>query len=292
MSAAPSSNNGVSDIFTIVAADGAKATVHSQGGHVTSWVGSAGDERLYLSPAHKFGKGKAIRGGVPIIFPQFSDMGEGSTHGVARSRQWVRIDLENSSPGTGVFEFRIPRDDPQFKGYECRLVLTVTVSDKILKLNARVSDTTADGTSAKDFGFAFHTYFVVSDISKVSLGGFEDGMPYSDNLDNRTMVAASDAKSTTIIDKEIDRIYVGVKKTLTISDFGHKRDLIVGAVNLPDVVLWNPWIEKNARLSDLPQPDGFRHFVCIEHGCLMPRIPFPKPGDAWEGSQVIECRAH
>ena len=284
-------NNGVSQIFTIVASDGAKATVHSQGGHVTSWVGSAGDERLYMSPNAVYQSGKALRGGVPVIFPQFSDMGDGPTHGVARSRQWSRVD-DGLTAGKGVFEIHICKNDPQFVGYECRLLLTVTVSDAVLRLTARVDSTTADGTTAKDFGFAFHTYFGISDVANVTLGGFEDGMTYADNLKDRAIVSAAEAKAFTAIDGEVDRIYTGVQKPLTIRDKGLGRDLVVGGAGLHDVVLWNPWIEKNARLSDLPQPDGYRGFVCIEHGSLLPRVAFPKPGEAWEGSQIVEFVKH
>jgi D-hexose-6-phosphate mutarotase len=70
---ATTTNNGVSIIYKIVAADGSIAEVHSQGAHLTSWKGPTGDERLYTSPTAVFKEGSAIRGGVPIIFPVFGD---------------------------------------------------------------------------------------------------------------------------------------------------------------------------------------------------------------------------
>lgn len=280
-------NNGVSDIFTIYGTDGSTATVHSQGAHITSWVGKDGTERLYMSPNAVYQAGKALRGGVPVIYPQFSDMGSGDVHGAVRNRQWTRVD-NGFHNGIAIFEIPILKEDTSFPGYESQLTLTITVSDEQLKLTAKVDKTTEDGTTAKNFGFAFHTYFAVSDISNIKLQGFSKGMPYADNLKNRTVVASQDAEEVTVIDKEVDRIYTQVQNPLMIID--EKFELTVLGENLPDVVLWNPWKEKNARLADLPQPDGYRSFVCIEHGVLLPRQPFPKPGDSWEGSQVISYR--
>ena len=289
MSAAPVINNGVSDIFTIVAADGAKATVHSQGGHVTSWVGSAGDERLYLSPAHKFGKGKAIRGGVPIIFPQFSDMGKGPSHGVARSRQWSRLD-DGRTAGKGVFAFSIAKGDSVYPGAASFLELTVTVSDEQLDLTARVF-ATKDTTDA-EFGFLFHTYFAVSDINKVKIEGFE-GKYFANGLKKRESERTSDSFNT--IERVTDSIFYKNTEPLRIVDNALGRTMVVtGSSTCPDVVLWNPGQETIGKLGDMPQPDGYKHFVCIEHGAVGPKARFPSGTKAqpWVGSQTIRVIKH
>ena len=66
----------------------ARATVLPYGAHVTSWITADGDERLYLSGRTAYRAGAAIRGGVPVIFPQFSDVGPLPRHGFARTRAW------------------------------------------------------------------------------------------------------------------------------------------------------------------------------------------------------------
>ena len=45
-----------------------------QGAHVLSWV-SGGRERLFLSPANHWDGRTAIRGGIPVCFPQFNARG-------------------------------------------------------------------------------------------------------------------------------------------------------------------------------------------------------------------------
>ena len=58
-----------------------------QGAHVLSWV-SQGRERLYLSPNNLWDGKSAIRGGVPVCFPQFNQRGTLPKHGFARNMAW------------------------------------------------------------------------------------------------------------------------------------------------------------------------------------------------------------
>ena len=44
--------------------------VYEHGAHVTSWVAGAAGEQLFLSSLAAFAPPKAIRGGIPICFPQ------------------------------------------------------------------------------------------------------------------------------------------------------------------------------------------------------------------------------
>lgn len=274
-------NNGVSEIFTIVAKDGSKATVHSQGGHVTSWVGKEGDERLYMSPKTVIQAGKALRGGIPIIYPQFNDMGYGPSHGVARSRQWKRID-DGSTPGVGIFSFTIPMDDTVYTGAASTLVLTVNVSDSELKLVAKVTPT--EYTKDRDFGFLFHTYFAVSDVNTIQVEGFSH-KAFANGRKNRVMEKTGEFTS---IQECVDSIFFKNTEPIRLIDPGLNRTFeIFGSKTLPDVVLWNPGKETIGKLSDVPQPDGYKKFVCIEHGAVQPKVPFPKLGGSWEGSQTI-----
>src|SRR5512146_3353582 len=64
--------------------DGAQAEVYLHGAQVTSWKAADGLERLFLSERSDFLPGSAIRGGVPVIFPQFNELGPLIKHGFAR----------------------------------------------------------------------------------------------------------------------------------------------------------------------------------------------------------------
>merc|ERR1711915_445754 len=67
---------------------GASAQVYLFGGHVTSWKNDRGEELLFVSSKAIFKPPKAIRGGIPICFPQFSSNGSLEKHGFARNRFW------------------------------------------------------------------------------------------------------------------------------------------------------------------------------------------------------------
>jgi glucose-6-phosphate 1-epimerase len=70
-------------------ARGWSAEVHLYGGQVTSWKNDRGDELLFVSSKAIFKPPKAIRGGIPICFPQFGTQGNLEKHGFARNRLWV-----------------------------------------------------------------------------------------------------------------------------------------------------------------------------------------------------------
>ncbi|XP_059460690.1 putative glucose-6-phosphate 1-epimerase isoform X2 [Corylus avellana] len=68
---------------------GSSAEVYLYGGHVTSWKNDHGEELLFVSSKAVFKPPKAIRGGIPICFPQFSNLGSLEQHGFARNRFWT-----------------------------------------------------------------------------------------------------------------------------------------------------------------------------------------------------------
>ena len=73
----------------LAAADGsATAEIYLHGATLTSWTVD-GVERLFLSPNAVFAPPKAIRGGVPVCWPQFGMLGPlKAQHGFARNVRW------------------------------------------------------------------------------------------------------------------------------------------------------------------------------------------------------------
>src|SRR5437868_934912 len=69
--------------------DGGSCTVALHGAHVLSWTTVDGVERLYLSPEARFDGQSAIRGGVPVCWPQFNQRGSLPKHGFARNMPWT-----------------------------------------------------------------------------------------------------------------------------------------------------------------------------------------------------------
>ncbi|MFZ3287173.1 MAG: D-hexose-6-phosphate mutarotase, partial [Telluria sp.] len=70
------------------APDGAQATITLYGAHLVSWKSADGRERLFCSTGCALDGSGPIRGGVPVIFPQFAARGTGMRHGFARVSGW------------------------------------------------------------------------------------------------------------------------------------------------------------------------------------------------------------
>ena len=81
---------GIGDLprLELTASDGARAEVYLHGAHIVSWVPANNHELLFLSQASKFRSTEPIRGGIPVVFPQFGTFGPLSLHGFARLMPW------------------------------------------------------------------------------------------------------------------------------------------------------------------------------------------------------------
>src|SRR4051794_5292008 len=92
----------------------AEAHVYLQGAHVTHYRPANQSPLLFTSEQSKFAPGKAIRGGVPVIFPWF---GANETnkdlpmHGFARTSEWEVEAVERWPDDTIELVFRLVADD-------------------------------------------------------------------------------------------------------------------------------------------------------------------------------------
>src|SRR6185437_9954997 len=87
-----------------VAVTTAEATAHVylHGAHVTHFNPHGGRDVLFMSGKSFFQAGKAIRGGVPVIFPWFgAKAGDAAApmHGFARTSEWTLADVRQGNDG-------------------------------------------------------------------------------------------------------------------------------------------------------------------------------------------------
>lgn len=244
------------------------------GAQLLSWR-CRGRERLYLSPRADF-SGAAIRGGVPVIFPQFAAHGPGPRHGFARTRHWRALPTDA----------RIPRlafaldDDAATRAlwpHRFQAVLEAEAEPDRLHIGLNVRNR---GDDACEFTVALHTYLRVDDLAGVRLEGLED-RPY---LDSTAAGRACPGAATPLrLEGEIDRIYPGARAPLRLCDGAHV--LRVEAQGFADAVVWNPGAALAAGLADLGQ-DEQRRFVCVEAARIVEPVRLA-PGESWRGRQSL-----
>ena len=267
-----------SDALRLSSPDGSQAIVSLLGGQVLSWTTADGRERLYLSERSVFDGNAAIRGGVPVCFPQFSGQGTLPKHGFVRTKPW-QLATQRCGDDYALLTL-VTSDDAATHtlwSHSFELEMTVMLEAGALDLELCVSNT---GDEALPFTGALHTYLRVDAIDKVRLAGL-DGLDYKDSQDKGGK--ARDSAGELRFSGEIDRIYFGVSHPLTLAVDGVR--LGISQEGFPDAVVWNPWEKKGAALADMP-PDGWRHMLCVE-AAVAGTPQTVHPGEEWYGRQRL-----
>jgi glucose-6-phosphate 1-epimerase len=261
-------------------ADGSYAVVLLHGAQVVSWCPAGGTEQLYLSSKGGVVEGQSVRGGVPVIFPQFEQRGPDRSlprHGLARTRTWEVESLRAKDDHAMVT--LLLGDSEQTRAlwpHAFSLELTVVLAHQRLDIELHVTNT---GETSWDFSAALHTYLAVSELSQVRLQGLE-GCRFIDTLTDGEHIEDHPEKR---FSGEMDRIYADAPRSLLLRD-GPKL-LTIESETFQDVVLWNPGSDKCAELKDMPDED-WQTMLCIEAAQIL-NPPTLAPGESWTGRQSL-----
>ena len=221
---------------------------------------------IFLSPDAVFAPGKAIRGGIPLVFPYFgahpSDP-SAPQHGHARTALW-KLESQTRSGATLVWNTENFALQTQFQFSEA-----LEIALQIRNL----------GPNRARFEAVLHSYFAVSDIESVEIEGL-DGAAFFDKFDD---FARKISIGTTRISAPTDRVYESCGGPLRVVDAGAGRALRIESVSgWRSTVLWNPF----APLSDL-RGEAWRRFVCVESGAVGEMAPEIEGGQSFELSIKI-----
>lgn len=262
-------------ITRIEAQDGTTAEIYFHGAHVTSWQLPNGDERLFLSRRAEIAAGKAIRGGVPVIFPQFNREGPLPRHGFARNMDWQLVAV---AEGTAMF--RLSSNEETRAVWPARFTadLTVNVHSTILNLGLAVRNLGAEPIS---FTCALHTYLRVHAIEQVEVAGLA-GVTYQDKTREGHQGVQD---GVLLIDRETDNVYFDVTKSVIVREPARMTE--VRQAGFTDVVVWNPWTSA-AQLADM-EPEGYREMLCVEAAVISKPVQLA-PDETWVGSQTLTAR--
>jgi glucose-6-phosphate 1-epimerase len=274
----------------IRAADGAAARVLPHGAHVVSWspapsAPGGAAERLFVSARSAYRPGAAVRGGVPVIFPQFAAEGPLVRHGFARTRPWtlVRAGRDGAGAAEAVFTLADDVETGALWPHAFRCELVVRVEGARLELALGVAN---PGTEPFAFTGALHTYLRVGDVETVRVRGLEE-VRYRDQAAGG---AAGGPDGTSLSTRSaIDRVYLAVPGPVEVDDPAAGRATRVTQAGFADAVVWNPGAALAAGMADL-DPDGWRRLLCVEAAAVAQPVVVA-PGGRWEGRQHLEAVA-
>ncbi|KAF7150413.1 hypothetical protein RHSIM_Rhsim02G0240300 [Rhododendron simsii] len=274
--------NGI-EVVVLRSPRGASARVSLHGGQVLSWKTDRGEELLFTSSKAIFKPPAAVRGGIPICFPQFGNRGALEQHGFARNKIWV-IDRNppplhpNDSDGKSYIDLLLKPSQEDLKvwphSFEFRLRVALA-ADGYLTMISRIRNINCKPFS---FSIAYHTYFSVSDISEVRVEGLET-RDYLDNLYQRERFTEQGDALT--FESEVDRVYLNSTHTVAVFNHEIKRTIVIRKEGLPDVVVWNPWEKKSKLLLDFGDEE-YKHMLCVDGAAIEKPITL-KPGEEWTG---------
>lgn len=266
---------------SIRTSDGAEADIYQYGAHPVRWKTTTGLDWLFLSEKARYEYGRSIRGGVPVIFPQFSGFGDSIRHGFARCVEWQCERIESEGP-TARAEFSLTCNDHTLRLWPHRFRADFSIALRAQELSMNLTISNRD-RSPFTFCAALHTYLAVTSLHEAKVYGLKD-LAYWDNDGSEFLSRKTQADDCLTFSGAIDRVFFGCEKPLTLQDA--KGRLRIHSSGFTEAVIWNPGADEAARLEDL-EDSAWSRMLCIESVKLDEPVTLG-PGETWQGCQRLQ----
>ena len=248
----------------------AELLVAQQGAQVLSYQVGEQPPLIWLSEQASYQRRQSVRGGVPICWPWFGDLGrnpqalqaqhakpsEAPFHGGVRGLDWQLLGIDSEGEAVHLQFVYDTRQHPLPDWpHAAELRLDIRLDERLhLDLTSHNL-----GDAPLALSQALHSYFAVSDIAAVTVHGL-DGSRYIETLaDWQERRQQGELRFA----GETDRLYLDVPERLRLHDAGWRRDLHLQTRGSRSAILWNPWIDKARRLSSFAD-DAWQRMLCIE----------------------------
>lgn len=272
-----------SDDLVKLATTDASACVHPHGATLLSWT-YKGKEHIFLSEQAVFDNKKAIRGGIPFVFPNFGPWSLGPQHGFARTSRWTLKEAPHTLANgdtTAVFILSDVEQTRAIWDFRFQLIYRVTLRSNQLVLEVEVVN-----TDEKEFEFTLllHTYLKTDDIQLCSISNLK-GCSYLDKVDGNK--EKTETAELVCIRKATDRVYkkTGEKHSCKLN--GSTVNII--KKNFPDTVVWNPWDQNAKDMADFGDEEYLK-MICVEAGAVSEPIILKSKG-VFKASCTLEVAA-
>lgn len=276
------------------------AKIHLHGACIVSYS-VKGREYIFVSKKAITDGSRAIRGGIPVVFPIFGPPQDPTRntmpqHGFARVNRWKLLEKKESSAtfGLGLSDNDAVRTSTDVSWAEsgrgennpwavgsklsCKLYLTVQLSGGKLLTTLRVVNAGVDSFS---FQTLFHTYYRVANGAALN-----SKQCYIRGLQGYSVVDKVGDKSEgglgpepVVVEAELDRVYTppsGKTDLKLVVGVGNNEKLELSAVATvagepvpTSCVAWNPHVEKSKRMSASDfGAEEYHDMICVEPGIL------------------------
>jgi len=265
--------------------------VYLFGGNVVEYHDLNGKEILFLSSEAIFDGSTPLRGGIPIVFPQFDKPNPSiPKHGFARTSMWV-LDSFSRDEGKIVLKLEDSVESREMWDFTFKLLYSITIGDNSLSCHLALHHPISVMCQV-----LLHNYFLVGNVEEVGVKGLEE-CEYLDKLIE--FEKFKDDNQKIIVRGEVDRIYFpplvrlnkdneGVR--VCLEEDGEMVVELTAWTNQPhnhlnpQMVIWNPWIDKSRGMADMGDEE-YKHMICMEPGIVSE--PFLLEGVEEEGEFVF-----
>ena len=262
-----------------------EAELYLHGAHVTRFRKRDSPPVLFLSDKSCYAQRKAIRGGIPVVFPWFGAHPSDPTkpaHGFARIMTWSVVEAETSADRVQMTLRLAANDDTrELWPHEFVASLAVTLDDR-LTVALEVANISSESF---EFEEALHSYISVGDVRRALVHGLEE----TAYIDKKDMKRKLHGPSPIVIEQETDRVFLNTAATCTISDPDLQRSVVIDKSGSSSTIIWNPHSEKAKAMSDLGD-DDWQQMICVETGNVADNLIHLNGGERWLISATIDSR--
>ncbi|KFB42978.1 aldose 1-epimerase, putative [Anopheles sinensis] len=227
---------------------------------------------------------KAIRGGIPFVFPQFGPWNFGPQHGFGRVVRWTLERAPERLPSgdvEAVFSLMDNEITRSMWNYPFRITYRLILREKELHFHIGVYNPSKEMTFS--FNLLLHTYLKVPDVRRCQITGLH-GCTFIDKT--RDGAIYQEGRDAVTINEWTDRIYQHTPQEHIITNVVSGRKMRLQKYNFPDTVVWNPWMEKARECQDFGD-DEYPNMICVEAGHVSTPVIL-LPGTAFEASQILQ----
>lgn len=194
---------------TLASVDGLHScSIFTYGATVISWINN-GKEKLFVSTEAYMDGSKAVRGGIPLVFPQFAQPNPAmAQHGFARNQIWEILgSFSESDSISAILRCKTTEETRALWPHDFCLLYQITLSATKLITSFAIYNPNDNDI---DFQCLQHTYLRIPHITTVAVSGLQ-GREFVDKM--RAMNKYTEENDTICFREETDRIYVALQQS-------------------------------------------------------------------------------